>query len=66
MTGSLAPLDYLRSLRGPTTFAAFAADDPWPAVADLPILAGRLLSRRVGVSRRRPAEISRKRIAPTI
>jgi D-aspartate ligase len=66
IAGSLAPRDYLRSLRGPTTYAAFAADDPWPAVADLPILAGRLLSRRVGFSRRRPAEISRKRIAPTI
>jgi D-aspartate ligase len=62
--GSLAPLDYLRSLRRPTTFAAFAADDPWPAVADLPILTGRLLSRRVGF--RGPAEISRNRIAPTI
>jgi D-aspartate ligase len=66
IAGSLAPRDYLRSLRGPTTYAAFAADDPWPAVADLPILAARLLSRRVGFSRRRPAEISRKRIAPTI
>jgi D-aspartate ligase len=64
--GTLMPLDYLRSLRRPTTFAAFAADDPWPAVADLPILAGRLLSRRVGFSRRQPAEISRNRIAPTI
>ncbi len=62
----LAPRDYLRSLRQPTTFAAFAADDPWPAVADLPILAGRLLSRRVGFPRRRPAAISRSRIAPTI
>jgi D-aspartate ligase len=65
IAGSLAPPDYLRSLRGPTTFAAFAVDDPWPAVADLPILAGRLLSRRIG-SQRRPAEISRRRIAPTI
>jgi D-aspartate ligase len=65
IAGSLAPLDYLRSLRRPTTYAAFAADDPWPAVADLPILAGRLLSRRVGLQHR-PAEISRKRIAPTI
>jgi D-aspartate ligase len=65
IAGSLAPLDYMRSLRRPTTFAAFAKDDPWPAVADLPILAGRLLSRRVGFARR-PAEISRNRIAPTI
>jgi D-aspartate ligase len=64
VAGSLAPLDYLRSLRRPTTFAAYAADDPWPAVADLPILAGRLLSRRVGFPG--PAEISRNRIAPTI
>jgi D-aspartate ligase len=64
IAGSLAPLDYLRSLRQPMTFAAFAADDSWPAVADLPILAGRLLSRRVGLMG--PAEISRNRIAPTI
>jgi D-aspartate ligase len=64
--GSLMPLDYARSLRRPMSFAAFAADDPWPALADLPILAGRLLSRGVGFPRRRPAEISRKRIAPTI
>jgi D-aspartate ligase len=65
LAGSLSPLDYLHALRRPTTFAAFAADDPWPAVADLPILASRVLSRRVGFLRR-PAEISRKRIAPTI
>jgi D-aspartate ligase len=65
VAGSLAPLDYLRSLRRPTTFAAFAGDDPWPAVADLPILAGRLFS-RAGSPRRRPAEISRNRVAPTI
>jgi D-aspartate ligase len=64
-TGSLAPVEYLRSLRRPTTFAAFAADDPWPAVADLPILAGRLLARRFGFPGRL-AEISRKRIVPTI
>jgi predicted ATP-grasp superfamily ATP-dependent carboligase len=64
VAGSLAPLDYLRSLRRPTTFAAFAADDPWPAVVDLPILVGRLVSRRFGLQG--PAEISRNRIAPTI
>jgi D-aspartate ligase len=64
IAGALAPRDYVRTLRRPATFAAFAADDPWPAVADLPILVGRLLSRRIGFAG--PAEISRNRIVPTI
>ncbi|MBV9970800.1 MAG: ATP-grasp domain-containing protein [Xanthobacteraceae bacterium] len=66
IAGSLGPADYLRSLRQPTTFAAFAADDPWPGVADLPILARRVLSRQGALARRRPDEMSRKRTAPTI
>jgi len=66
--GSLAVTDYARSLLRPTAFAAFAADDPWPAAVDLPILAGRVLTRSFGLSRRSRsgAEISRNRPAPSI
>jgi D-aspartate ligase len=58
LDGTLAMADYARSLFGPLTFAAFAADDPWPAVADLPVITGRLLTRRFGrtrIRRRRTA-----------
>ena len=66
--GALTATGYARSLFGPVTFAAFAADDPWPAVADLPVVTGRLLTRRFGLTRRRPggAEFSRNRPAPSI
>lgn len=37
--GSLSPLEYARSLRGPLDFAILAPDDPLPALADLPMLA---------------------------
>ena len=37
---------YLRSLRGPMEFAIFAADDPYPALADLPLLVLRVWTRR--------------------
>ena len=58
----------LRSLLGPLTFAAFAADDPWPAVADLPVMAGRLLTRRFGRTRirRRRASAARNRPATSM
>jgi predicted ATP-grasp superfamily ATP-dependent carboligase len=36
---------YARSLRAPLTFATFAADDPLPAIVELPIVARRVLSR---------------------
>ncbi len=66
--GTLTATGYARSLFGPVTFAAFAADDPWPAVADLPVVAGRVLTRRFGLTRRRRggAEFSRNRPAPSI
>jgi D-aspartate ligase len=37
--GRLSWTDYLRSLRGPLEFAIFAADDPIPALLDIPFLA---------------------------
>jgi predicted ATP-grasp superfamily ATP-dependent carboligase len=33
----LSPATYLRSLRGPLEFAIFAADDPLPALAEIPL-----------------------------
>ncbi len=35
--GTLSPAAYLRCLRGPMELAAFAKDDPFPALVDLPI-----------------------------
>jgi D-aspartate ligase len=43
--GTLGPIDYLRSFRGPIEFAIFAADDPMPALADAPLMAKRQLGR---------------------
>lgn len=51
--GQLSPLAYLDSLRGPIEFAVLAADDPLPALVELPATA--LLAwrrRRVARSRR--------------
>jgi D-aspartate ligase len=36
--GQLSPYSYLRSLQGPLEFAIFAADDPLPALAEVPLL----------------------------
>jgi predicted ATP-grasp superfamily ATP-dependent carboligase len=35
--GNLSPTTYLRTLRGPLEFAIFAADDPLPALAEIPL-----------------------------
>jgi D-aspartate ligase len=43
----LSPFGYLRSLRWPLSFAAFAADDPLPACVEIPLVAWRVLSRRM-------------------
>ncbi len=54
LAGSLSPLDYLDSLRPPFAAAAFAWDDPLPALLDLPLSAvrvtGRWLRRRKSVA----------------
>ncbi len=52
LAGRLSPADYVRSLRKPLAFAAFAKDDPLPAVVDLPLAFTRLLLRRVPVMAR--------------
>lgn len=69
LDGTLSLAGHARSLLGPLTFAAFAADDPWPAVADLPVMAGRLLTRRFGrtrIRRRRRASAARNRPATSM
>jgi predicted ATP-grasp superfamily ATP-dependent carboligase len=43
--GRLSLAEYVRSLRGPLEFAAFAPDDPFPGCMDLPLLARRALGR---------------------
>jgi predicted ATP-grasp superfamily ATP-dependent carboligase len=53
--GDLALKDYLAAFRAPLEFAAFAADDPLPAVLDLPLVLSRLLTRRLPAALRRIA-----------
>jgi D-aspartate ligase len=45
--GRLSPIDYLRTLSGPSASAVFAWDDPWPAVIDIPLSAVRVVTRRL-------------------
>jgi D-aspartate ligase len=46
MRGTLTPVGYLRSLRLPITFAAFALDDLLPGLVDLPMTLYRVLIKR--------------------
>ena len=55
LAGSLSPLDYLRSLRAKTVFAAFAADDPLPGVVELPLVIARQSGRRLSELLGKPA-----------
>jgi D-aspartate ligase len=50
--GALSPADYVRSLRQPVTFAAFAADDIVPGIVDLPLIGWRMMTRRLPVMAR--------------
>jgi predicted ATP-grasp superfamily ATP-dependent carboligase len=50
--GRLSPLASLGSLRGPIEFAVLAADDPVPALLELPATAYLLAKRRAGIARR--------------
>ena len=45
--GTLSPLEYLRSLRSPSSCAVFAWDDLWPAALGLPLVAARVATRRL-------------------
>jgi D-aspartate ligase len=51
--GHLAAKDYVASFRRPLEFAAFAADDPLPGLLDLPLVATRVLTRRLPAALRR-------------
>jgi len=58
--GRTAPAAYLKSFRRPIVFAAFAADDPLPGLMDLPLLAARLVTRRLpSVARRLGQHVAR-------
>jgi predicted ATP-grasp superfamily ATP-dependent carboligase len=46
LAGRLSPARYLASLRGPIQFAAYAGDDPWPGIVDLPLTLSRALVSR--------------------
>jgi len=50
--GSLSPAGYLKSLHGPMAFAAYAPDDPMPGIIDMPLVASRLVTRRLPVMAR--------------
>jgi D-aspartate ligase len=50
--GALSPADYVRSLRRPMTFAAFAVDDIVPGIVDLPLIGWRMLTKRLPVKAR--------------
>jgi len=45
--GFAALAHYANSFRKPLTFATFAVDDPVPALVELPIVAGRVLARKL-------------------
>jgi len=46
-SGALEPRKYVASLRALRTLAGFAIDDPMPGAVDLPLLAARVLRRRL-------------------
>lgn len=48
----LAPADYIGSLFRPVEFAVFAFDDPLPGLVDMPLLAARLIARRLPLALR--------------
>jgi D-aspartate ligase len=49
VSGRLSFADYLQSFRKPLVFAAFANDDMLPGLLDLPLVAARVLTRRLPV-----------------
>ena len=53
--GRMSPLAYLASLRGPIECAVLAADDPMPALLEVPATLRVALSRRAAVPGARPA-----------
>ena len=62
LAGRLSPAGYLRSLRTPLAFAAFAADDPIPGVAELPLALARALTHRLPLAARELIANGRRRL----
>jgi predicted ATP-grasp superfamily ATP-dependent carboligase len=54
--GNISLAAYLQSLRGPLEFAIFAPDDPFPALAELPILSLLAWERRAAARRPKPLQ----------
>ena len=55
LAGTISPVDCLRSLRHATAAAVLAWDDPLPAALDFPLVAARVLKRRLFRGDRAPA-----------
>jgi predicted ATP-grasp superfamily ATP-dependent carboligase len=49
LRGQLAPVAYVRALRKPIAFAAFAADDPLPGLVEVPLAFWRALTHRLPI-----------------
>lgn len=49
LRGRLTPVAWLRSLRRPLTFAAFALDDPLPGLVELPLALWRAVTHRLPI-----------------
>jgi D-aspartate ligase len=62
LAGRLSPREYLRSLKTPLAFAAFAADDPIPGIAELPLALARTITRRLPVAARELVGTWRRRM----
>jgi predicted ATP-grasp superfamily ATP-dependent carboligase len=56
--GRLTLRGYLKTLRQPIISASFAADDPTPALVELPVAAWNHFVGRIGIWRRRIAQKS--------
>jgi predicted ATP-grasp superfamily ATP-dependent carboligase len=49
LCGRLSPAAYLRALKKPVAFAAFAADDPLPGLVEMPLALWRALTHRLPI-----------------
>lgn len=64
--GTSSPGRYLRSLRRPRTFAAFAKDDPLPGLVELPLVVARAVSRLIAAPRRAGQKVTAAQPRPTV
>ena len=61
--GALGLGDYLSGLRQPLTYATFAADDPMPAMMELPVAVWNRLALKLGSRAAATRNIARRRLA---